>query len=316
MRLKTFHADTISEAMELVRAQLGPDAIIVATQDQENGHGARVTAAIEEEDQLYNFEEAVTSDSTLEIITASLEQHGTPIPLTDALVELASESGIDEPIDALSYALDARFRFVDLLAEEKPKNRLFVGPPGTGKTVATVKFAARLMMASKRTKLLCADNIRLMAANQLRAYGERLRCEFEYVDGAKECYRSLKASAPDIHHLIDTPGINPYNLSDIAYVIELSDMAKDPPILVLGAGRAAEEAADLAETFRPAHCKYLVFTGYDIARRLGGMLAAADAAGLAFTILSDSPQIAEGFETLTPQSLARYLLPRTLNGRV
>lgn len=48
MRLKTFYAKTMTEAMQLVRDTLGEDAIIVATREEQGGRRVRVTAAIDE----------------------------------------------------------------------------------------------------------------------------------------------------------------------------------------------------------------------------------------------------------------------------
>ncbi len=48
MRLKTFNAPTLAEAMEAVRAEMGDDAIIVSTQRGAEGGGARVVAALED----------------------------------------------------------------------------------------------------------------------------------------------------------------------------------------------------------------------------------------------------------------------------
>lgn len=48
MHLRTFTADTSTEAMALVREALGDEAIILATQDDPSG-GVRVTAALETE---------------------------------------------------------------------------------------------------------------------------------------------------------------------------------------------------------------------------------------------------------------------------
>ena len=47
MRLKTFNARTMSEAMKMVRDHLGEDAIIVSTQKGEGGKGVRLTAALD-----------------------------------------------------------------------------------------------------------------------------------------------------------------------------------------------------------------------------------------------------------------------------
>ena len=49
MRLKTFIADSMSKAMDLVLREMGEDAIIVATQSTQNGRSVRLTAALEDD---------------------------------------------------------------------------------------------------------------------------------------------------------------------------------------------------------------------------------------------------------------------------
>ena len=52
----------------------------------------------------------------------------------------------------------------------------------------------------------------------------------------------------------------------------------------------------------------------DMARRLGGVLAAADAARLPFCDVGISPGIADGLGAVNPLSLARLLLPGAPEG--
>ena len=47
MRLKTFHANTMPEAMQMIRDTLGEEAVIVATREENGGNSVRVTAAVE-----------------------------------------------------------------------------------------------------------------------------------------------------------------------------------------------------------------------------------------------------------------------------
>ena len=45
MRLKSFYAKTLTEAMHMIRETLGEDAVIVATREENGGKAVRVTAA-------------------------------------------------------------------------------------------------------------------------------------------------------------------------------------------------------------------------------------------------------------------------------
>ena len=49
MRLKSFTAKSMRDAMQMVREALGEDAIIVATREENGGSSVRVTAAVEKE---------------------------------------------------------------------------------------------------------------------------------------------------------------------------------------------------------------------------------------------------------------------------
>jgi flagellar biosynthesis protein FlhF len=49
MRLKSFYAKSMREALEMVRNTMGEEAIIIATREENNGKAVRVTAAIEED---------------------------------------------------------------------------------------------------------------------------------------------------------------------------------------------------------------------------------------------------------------------------
>ena len=47
MRLKTFIAPTMQEAMRMVRAEMGEEAVIVSTLQNPKQGGVRITAALE-----------------------------------------------------------------------------------------------------------------------------------------------------------------------------------------------------------------------------------------------------------------------------
>ncbi|NJN06425.1 MAG: hypothetical protein HC814_08740 [Rhodobacteraceae bacterium] len=80
MRLKTYSAPTLAKAMELVRREMGENAIIVSTQTGVNGSGARVTAALEEPVADEGAFESWNGDArdTEEDLGGALAFHGVP----------------------------------------------------------------------------------------------------------------------------------------------------------------------------------------------------------------------------------------------
>ena len=71
--------------------------------------------------------------------------------------------------------------------------------------------------------------------------------------------------------------------------------------------------SQMAEAFARVGCTRLLATRLDMARRFGGLLAAANT-GLAFTEMSASPIVAHGFQPLDAAALARLLLGERQNG--
>ena len=78
--------------------------------------------------------------------------------------------------------------------------------------------------------------------------------------------------------------------------------------MVLPGGMDPAEAADLAAAYAAAGASQLVATRLDLARRLGGILAAAAAGRLALTEAGIGAGAADGLVPLTPTFLAERLL--------
>ena len=94
-------------------------------------------------------------------------------------------------------------------------------------------------------------------------------------------------------------------MADIRAFIDAADAE---PVFVLAAGGDPAEAAEAAEAFAALGARRMIVTQVDLARRLGGILAAADTASLAFAGISISPFVAQGVGSLNPVSLARLIL--------
>src|SRR5262245_23314106 len=95
MRLKTYIAATVAEAMARVRAELGPDAVIVATDKPARGP-ARVVAAVEPDPaqgQAFESEPASPPPAVASGFEAVLLRHGVPPTLRRRLAAAANGPG-------------------------------------------------------------------------------------------------------------------------------------------------------------------------------------------------------------------------------
>lgn len=314
MRLKSFTAATMAEAMEMVRTELGDDAIIVSTQRAAGQKGVRITAALEPADADMAIAEMLEEShpsGAAETIKTAMESHGLPQRLLERLANAARTADITDPVLACAAALEAGFTFACLPEHSAPRPFMLVGPPGSGKSIAAAKLAARSVLKQRQVGVITCDNLRAGATEQLAAFTRILEIELVKARGPDSLRRAVEAATGlfDLM-LIDSPGLNPFRQTDLDYLSELVEAADVEPILVMAAGGDANEAGEMAEAFATIGATRLFTTRLDTTRRLGAMLAAADLGQLALCDVSASPHVASGLSPISAISLARLLLPQ------
>lgn len=304
MRLRTFTAPSVGEAMRQVRTALGEDAVILST--EQNGKQVKLTAAIEPAAAPAASAAAPAAGDDIE---AALHYHGLPKSLADRLLTMAGELEGGSPQQALTAALRARFDFRPIVERKPGKPILLAGLPGAGKSATLAKLAARAKVNGWAATAITCDLAKAGAIEQLATYAKALEIPaFRAKDAATLRRAVAKADANGLV-LIDTLGTNPLKAADLAQVRELADVAGADIILVLAAGGDVTESAELAAGYAEAGATRLVATKVDVARRYGGILAAAEAGRLAFAGLGTSPEIASGLATLRADQLCRLILP-------
>lgn len=287
MRLKLFRAATVAAAMTQVRAELGADALILAT--RRVAGGVEVTAALEPVDVA---PAPVLPDPAR---VERLRWHGVPPPL-------ASQLGMGEIEAALAASL--RFGAFDMGPSGPPL--LLAGAPGAGKTLTVARLATRLVMQGHAPMVISADGDRAGAAEQLAAFTRLLGLVLIVAPDALTMARALARRPDGAPVLIDAPGIDPFSPGAQAGIANLAATGGAATALVLPAGLDPSEAADTAAAFKAAGATFLVATRLDVTRRLGGVLAAASS-GLALAEAGVGPGAADGLQPMTPALLAGRL---------
>lgn len=286
MRLKLYRARNVAAAMAHVRADLGPDALILAT--RRVGDGIELTAALEDAPT----EPEPAADPAR---AAALAWHGVPSGITSRL-----RAG---PLDA---ALAAALPFRELPLQPSAPPLLLVGPPGAGKTLTVARLATRLVLASVPPLVITADGQRAGATEQLASFTRLLSLNLIVASHPLMLARALARRQGGAPVLIDAPGGDPFEPAFRDAVSALAATSDATMVLVLPAGLDVNESADLASAFAELGATLLIPTRLDLSRRLGGILSAADA-GLALTEAGIGAGVADGLAPLTPASLAAYL---------
>jgi flagellar biosynthesis protein FlhF len=311
MRLRSFTGRTMNEAMGLVREHLGPDAIIVSTQEDEEG-SVVVTAALDS-DAPDDVE--LHPPGAIDALGVALAAHGVSPELTEKILTAALPFDMQEPLVALSSALATLYPFKPIAAEPQRSVFLLAGPPGAGKTVTAAKLAARSVLAGKRIRLISADAAKAGAADQLAAFARILKVPLQQAKNARDLGLLASSFDPAEITVIDTAGINPYGGDDRRELAALIEASGAEPLFVLPAGGDAVDTVEMARVFRDFGCSRLVVTRLDMVRRLGSVIATVDALRFTLAEAGMSSAIADGLSSFNPVLLARVLLTTAVRVR-
>lgn len=319
MRLKTFSAPSLAEAMAHIRRDLGEDAIIVATGDAPGG-GVQVRAASdkprggdvieaprERAERIHSDIRRQRGDESdgIDRIIRALGFHRVPDAAIEALARFCELQEEAPAAHALAQALESRYRFAPLEVEPGLAY-LFAGAPGAGKTATLARIAARAAAADVPVLILATDCERAGSEARIAELAGKLGFDYAMADDPREA-EAYAQDAGDQLLLIDAPAGNPFDLDDLDMMAAFAAASEAEIIAVTDAGQAPEDAAEAASLFASVGARRTIIGKADCARRKGAVLATGES-GLAFAHVSASPYIGSGLAPATPLRLARTLL--------
>ena len=94
--------------------------------------------------------------------------------------------------------------------------------------------------------------------------------------------------------------MNPFEPEEMRGLARLLSTGEIDPVLVLPAGGDADETGEIARVYATLGVRALLPTRLDIARRFGGLLAAAHHGSLIFADASHNAKVADGLIPLSP----------------
>ena len=335
MQLRTFLAKDMKEALAEVRAEMGPEAVIVASQSAKGG-GVMVRAALEESEE--PAEEAATSpvppidvdtafhdtmirrlrEKKSELpgrrrfdraeLLASLARNRVPEGLAHALAESAAKTALSDLTLALAAAIDQRMISapVDF---QNARAILLVGPNGAGKTAVAAKLGAHARLAGRSVTLVAHDVAGAGAVARLKDFADHLGANIVTAESAFALASTIDGLAKEgTLAIIDTAGFDPRRPKAAAAFAALAGIEPVEIIGVVSALTDSEEAAEITVALAKIGASRLIITAADLTRRMGTLASIAMAADMAVAFVTRSPFVAGELETLTPLALARLLV--------
>ena len=307
MRIVSFVASSSKQAMIDLRASLGDDAVILSTQTHQDGKVSVTGAVADDAFDLTDVLVPAEEPRNLDWLNALAAFHEWSIKRRERIEPILENLSPAEPEAILATLVRAFFRFEDSRWPGR-KPLLLSGPPGSGKTVTIAKIAATQVLAGHTVDIITLDVGRAGSLDQITTLLEPLGLLPKPVSSSSDLQSAIATCRGDVI-LLDSVSTNPFNPADLGKLSSLVARAGAELLPVLPAGQGGADTAEMARSYAALGAKAMVVTKLDVARRLGSVLAAAEA-GLAFTQAGIGPTIGDGLCTLSADGLARLLLRR------
>jgi len=240
MKIKKFHAKTFSEVLKAVKRELGPDAVILSS-EQLKENMVEVVAAVDyggiklpepscAAEKSTDISELKNEVERLKEALLQMKKSGYEMRLPDRklrILRLLLKRSIKEEFamrlcektadtESLLNVLTDEIKTMDALSSKKAV--MLIGPTGVGKTTTMAKLASRAIRSGRRIALITLDTYRIGAVEQLRFFARILGVPLEVVSdisGLKD--KVVKHAGRDMI-FIDTTGRNP---RDEKYIDEI-----------------------------------------------------------------------------------------------
>lgn len=317
MKLKNFVAPDMASAFKMVRDALGPDAVIISQEKDEEGN-ILITAAIEEVEEIdFDIEDKVEvrpSRSVYDdsLIRECLEYHGVLDIVKDRILaktrKISLEENTNDDRQLLQKCFASMFKYHNALDLNNPV-KMFMGVAGSGKSTAIAKVATQAKLNGIKTCIISTDNVRAGGNSQLKAFADILETDFSFVKSSRGLFDAVnEAKEKYALILIDTAGINPFLSEDVEKVSLFTEVVKADMILTMDAGKNTFEAVEIADIFTELGARFLLPTRLDLTRRIGALLSVASCCELSFCSASVSASIAKGLAEINAKSLVDLVL--------
>ena len=271
MKIKTYTAPTMSEAMDLLRHELGENALIVSTQRLGSGNGVRLTAAIEETalEEEFNlfYNETPYETEFQKAVRETLTYHALPSALIEKILLYVKEANKKNNLVAFASALDTVFDFHPLPEQIKGQAFMLTGAAGAGKTVMPQNLHSHIQALKKTCDLIFID---------MPAFNPFQQSDMDYLTAYIEAADALPV-------LVMPAGVDPQES------METAEAFAEAGVIYLLATRL-DAARRFGGVLAAAHAGHLTLCEASMSQNITRGLSAINAVSLARLLLMSSEE--------------------------
>jgi len=345
MRIKRYLVNSMDEALQLIRREMGPEAVIVNSRKFRkpglkglfSAPLIEVTAAADVElhdrpapaegqllTQMRELKAAVEKLNTQQAVEKLVQEpelqrwqeilwelEVSQEIITRVLTGLQEElQGVFNPQTASMGVKEQLLRCFPEGDRLEKRVQALIGPTGVGKTTTLAKLASRASLEEgRKVGLITIDTYRIGAVEQLKTYAQILGLPLEVVLSPPEMKDALARLADCQLIMVDTVGHashNPLKLAELkAFLAGIDNLET---FLVLSSTVKNKDLLKIANDYQRVGYDRLIFTKVDETNSLGSIVNVARATGKAVAYITNGQSVPDDLEKTDPGRLAELIL--------
>ncbi len=340
MKIKKFVGKSFKDALDIVKKELGSDAIILSSKSVKTGpfgiinkDAVEVTAAIDESGNIPSIEKTVSSEveDILREIRGLRDEMGflketlRPIVPTlrigkdkKGLFNLLVRQGVDtqfaiilleraqESLDSLKGVIKSDLRIQGMLPAEE-SGLIFLGPPGVGKTTTMSKVAHLLSSNKKHVNLISLDDNRIGSIAYMKDLSKQLKCSLKVISKVSDLPKIVYKEMGRGPILIDTPGYEYKEiLEDIRDIFPSGFPVKK--CFLMDASMDTHAALKAWQSCNADMIDSIGFTKLDMASQYGSLYNLSLLTSRPLSFVATGPDVPDDIRIPTPEFLAGLIV--------